>query len=127
MVAKKLNINLYFNSFSHCMSQCTKLRTKDKSLKQIYAVFRKVPKVTGGTDYEQIWHYINRSKKRQRELSIIITDFEWSPPNHYVQHPKNLYYMPCSRLDVDKMIRWAKNFVKDMQHIDPAIRSHVLF
>lgn len=126
-MAKKLNVNLYFNSFSHCMSQCTHLNTKDKSLSQIYAEFQRVPKVSGGTDYEQIWHYINRSAKRRREISIIMTDFEWSPPNRFVKHPKNLYYIPCSHMDWDALTRNARDFCNSMQHIDPLCRAHLLF
>lgn len=126
-MAKKLNVNLYFNSFSHQLSQCTKLNTKDKSLTAIYAEFQKIPKVGGGTDYEQIWHYINRSKKRRRELSLIITDFEWYAPNHYVKHPKNLYYIPCSHMDWDAMTRAATSFCNSMKNIDPNCRTHLLF
>lgn len=126
-MAKKLNINLYFNSFSHVLSQTTKLNLENKSKVQIYNEFRKVPKVTGGTDFEQIWHFINQSKKRKRELSIIITDFAYDPPTRFVKHPKNLYYIPCSRMDWDKIIYWAKNFVKGMMHNDPDIRKRILF
>lgn len=126
-MAKKLNVNLYFNSFSHCMSQCTHLNTKDKSLSQIYAEFQRVPKVHGGTDYEQIWHYINKSAKRRREISIIMTDFEYSPPNHFVKHPKNLYYIPCSNMDWNAIVKNAKDFCAAMCHIDPLCRSHLLF
>ena len=127
-MAKKLNINLYFNSFSHVLSQATKLETKDKSQSQIYKEFQNVPKVTGGTDYEQIWHYINRSKKRQRELSIIMTDFEWYAPNRFVKHPNNLYYIPIS---VDSrywnyMTQDMESFCKSMKHIDIKIRSKIL-
>lgn len=125
-MAKKLNVDIYFNSFSNVMSQCTKLRTKDKSTKQIYAQFQKVPKVTGGTDYEQIWHYINNNPKRRRELSIIITDFEWYPPNRYVKHPDNLYYIPCSHTDWKWLTRNAKDFCTGMMRIEPNIRTHVL-
>lgn len=126
-MAKKLNVNLYFNSFSHCMSQCTHLDTKDKTLSQIYAKFQKVPKVQGGTNYEQIWHYINRSAKRRREISIIMTDFEWDPPNHFVKHPKNLYYIPCSHMDWNAITRNAQKFCSSMQHIDPMCRARLLF
>ena len=126
-MAKKLNVNLYFNSFSHCMSQCTHLNTKDKSMTQIYAEFQRVPKVSGGTDYEQIWHYINRSAKRRREISIIMTDFEWSPPNRFVKHPKNLYYIPCSHMDWDALTKNARYFCDSMRHIDPMCRAHLLF
>ena len=126
-MARKLNINLYFNSFSHCMSQCTKLNVKDKSARQVYAAFRNVPKVTGGTDYAQIWNYINRSKKRKREISLIITDFEWHAPNRYIEHPKNLYYIPCSRCDWKGIVSSAESFCKSMMHIDPDCRRHLLF
>lgn len=126
-MAKKLNVNLYFNSFSHVLSQCTKLNTKDKSTKAIYAEFQKVPKVGGGTDYEQIWHYINKSKKRQRELSIIITDFEYHAPNHYVKHPTNLYYIPCSHMNWNYITDAATDFCNTMIHIDPNCRAHLLF
>lgn len=128
-MAKKLNVNLYFNSFSHVLSQATKLNTKDKTQNQIYKQFQRVPKVTGGTDYEQIWHYINRSKKRKRELSIIMTDFEWFAPNQYVEHPKNLYYAPIS-VDPNawkNLTYWAEKFCKSMKHIDLKTRSKLLF
>lgn len=127
MMAKKLNINLYFNSFSDVLSQTTKLNTKDKSLKEIYKEFQRIPKVTGGTDYEQIWHFINRSKKRRREISLLMTDFEYYAPNHFVKHPKNLYYIPCSHMDWDRLTRYAESFCKSMENIDPNIRTHLLF
>lgn len=128
-LAKRLNINLYFNSFSHVLSQATKLETKDKTQNQIYKAFQKVPKVTGGTNYEQIWEYINRSPKRKRELSLIMTDFEYFPPNHYVEHPKNLYYAPISvsSYEWDSITNWALRFCEAMVHIDPKTRAKLLF
>lgn len=128
-IAKKLNINLYFNSFSHILSQSTKLETKDKTLKQIYLQFQKTPKVTGGTNYEQIWDYINMSKKRQQELSLIMTDFEWCAPNHYAKHPNNLYYAPISVNSAywNDLTKEATIFCKTMQHIDLNIRKKLLF
>ena len=126
-LAKKLNVNLYFNSFSHVLSQCTHLHTKGKTLDAIYKTMQKVPKVTGGTDYEQIWHYINKSKTRRRELSLILTDFEWTPRNHFVEHPKNLYYIPCSNMDWKQIVYYATNFGKTMLRNEPNIRKHILF
>lgn len=127
VMARKMNVNLYFNSFSHCLSQCSHLHTRDRSLKEVYAAFQKIPKVDGGTDYEQIWHYINSSKKRRRELSIIMTDFEWTAPNRYVKHPKNLFYIPISHTDWNGLTYWAGEFVKSMAHIDPNCRARLLF
>lgn len=126
-MAKSMNIDVYFNSFSHCLSQTTKLNLKDKSVAQIYKEFQKVPKVSGGTEYDQIWHFINSSKKRTREISIVITDFGYTAPTRYIKHPKNIYYIPCSNQDYQYMCRWAEDFIKSMYHNDAAIRKHVLF
>ena len=125
-LARKLNINVYFNSFSHYMSSCTCLKTQNKSVRQIYAEFQRVPKVTGGTNFEQIWHYVNKSKKRQRELSIIITDFEWTAPNYFVQHPENLYYMPCSKMDWDCIRQNIQSFANSMLMNEPRIAKRIL-
>lgn len=125
-LAQKLNINMYFNSFSHVMSTPTKLNIRDRSKRDIYHEFEKVPKVTGGTDYEQIWRYINQSQVRKREFSLILSDFEWSPSSRAVDHPKNLYYMPCLNMDWDRMCRCAEDFGKSMLRIEPSIRSRIL-
>ncbi len=125
-IARKLNVNLFFNSFSHILSDCTYLPVQGRSVRQIYNQFRRTPKVTGGTDYAQIWQYINMSKQRRAELSIIITDFEYGAPSQYIEHPQNLYYMPCSAMDWDWMVRDAKHFVNSARHIDPNLRKHIL-
>lgn len=126
-MAKKMNVNMYFNSFSHVLSQAAKLNTRDKSVKAIYKEFQKIPKVTGGTDFKLVWDYINRSKTRQREISILMTDFEWHAPNEHIDHPKNLYYIPCSKMDWDYICRAADSFVRSAEPNVPGIRKHVLF
>ena len=125
LIARKLNVSLYFNSFSDVMSQCYKVNTRDRSVSDCWRMFQKIPKVDGGTNYEQIWHYINNNRRFQRELSIVITDFEWRAPSYYVKHPKNLYYMPVSQVDWDHMVYWAGVFAKSMVHIDPSIRKKI--
>jgi hypothetical protein len=125
-MAKKLNVDLYFNSFSHILSQEVLLRTANKSVGQIWAEFRKIPKVNGGTEYKQIWDYINASPARKARLSIVITDFEWYPPTTREEHPKNLYYAPCSSMDWTRITRYAQSFVKGMRHIEPALAQRML-
>lgn len=125
-IAKRLNINLYFTSFSHVMSKTCKLPMEGKSEKEIYKIFRKIPKVGGGTDYEQIWHCINRSKELSRRVSIVITDFQYHAPNHYVKHPRFLYYAPISAHDWNRIIKDAKTFAKTMLGNCPVIRKHIL-
>ncbi len=127
MLAKKLEINLYINSFSHVMSTTSLLIVRDRSPKQIFADFIKIPKVTGGTDFAQIWTYIDASQKRRQELSIIITDFGYTAGHTYQHHPKNLYYMPCSNANWDAICRWARDFCDSMLRNDPAIRTKLLF
>lgn len=125
-LAKKLNVNLYFNSFSHEMSQTTLLHCQNKSVNDIYRKFTNIPKVTGGTDFEQIWHFINGNKKREDELSLIITDFCWLARSVYIKHPKNLYYIPCANMDWNAICNDAKDFIKSCEHNDPDIRAHIL-
>lgn len=125
-LAKKMNVNLYFNSFSHMLSQEVMLRTANKSVNQIWNEFRKIPKVNGGTEYKQIWDYINTSPERSRRLSLVITDFEWTPPSRRVDHPKNLFYAPCSSMDWDTITYYAQRFVKGMYHIEPALARRML-
>ena len=126
-MAKKLNVNLYFNSFSSYISTCTKLHVKDKSVTEIWAAFQKIDKVSGGTDFENVWEYINKSPKRKKELSIMITDFCDEIGNHYVECPKNLYYAPCSNKDWRSITHYAKEFCESALHCDPTIRKRLLF
>ena len=128
-LAKKMGVNIYFTSFSHYLSQTTKLAVKGKSVGEIYSLFQRVPKVSGGTDYELVWHYINGSDRRSREVSLLISDFDYVAPNHYVKHPRFLYYTPVST----SQRRWntiladAENFVKSMLGNCPEIRKKILF
>lgn len=126
LLARKLDLNLYFNSFSHVMTTSVMLPTKGRSAKQIWKQVQKVPKVTGGTDYEQIWRYVQGSKRRRRELSLVITDFEYFPPKHHVDHPRNLYYLPISHSNWDTLVSEASRFSSSMGHLCPDIRSHIL-
>lgn len=125
-MAKKMNVDLYFSSFSHMLSQEYRLHTKDKSVKQIWEEFRRIPKVSGGTDYQQIWDYINISKTRKKRFSLIITDFEWRAAPERIDHPKNLYYAPCAGMDWPRMSLHAKEFAKSVKHSDPAIAQRLL-
>lgn len=125
-IAKKLNVNLYFNSFSHVLSQEVMLKVENRSVQQIWQEFSKVPKVTGGTDYLQIWNHVNANPARRQRLSLVITDFEWFPPSTREEHPKNLYYAPCSAMDWNAMVQSAQRYAKQMHHIDPSIKQRLL-
>lgn len=127
-MAKKLNVNLYFNSFSHVISESTKLKIKGKTITEIYRQFQRVPKVTGGTNFEIVWQYIMQSARRKREISLIITDFAYYPPDERPDYPGKLYYAP---IDTSKA-SWscvkadAEEFCQNMYHIEPNICRHIL-
>lgn len=125
-LAKRMNVDLYFNSFSHVMSQEVLLRTKDKSVTRIWEEFRRIPKVQGGTEYRQIWDYINASADRSRRLSLVVSDFEWRAQNVRSPHPRNLYYAPCSSMNWDRIVHHAEGFTQSMKHIDPAIATKLI-
>lgn len=125
-IAKKLNVNLYISFFTTRLTQENLVRTADKSVNQIWKEIQKLPKINGGTSYDQIWSYVTASRERMRRLSIVITDFEWYPPRQRVAHPKNLYYAPCSNMEWSRMKRWANNFVRSMPHIEPRIAQRMM-
>lgn len=126
IAAKKLGVNLYFNSFSHVLSDESLLRTKGRTPGQVWKRFSAIPKVSGGTEFSQIWHYINASPVRRRRLSLVVTDFQWEPPSLRLDHPPHLYYAPCGKKDWDDICHWAKNFTSTMAHIDPTVGTHLL-
>lgn len=126
MIAKKMNVNIFFNSFSNVMSTTHKLHVKNRSTAAIYKEFVNIPKVSGGTNFEQIWHYINGKKKLCDEVSVVITDFAYTAPNHFVKHPRFLYYAPVSVSNWGKLVKNAENFSKSMLGICTRIRQHIL-
>ncbi|WP_257478339.1 hypothetical protein [Acidipropionibacterium jensenii] len=124
--ARKLDVNLYMSSFSHLLSAPTLLRIHGRSMSQIWRQFAGIPKVSGGTDYQQVWEFINAAPARRRRLSVIITDFEYFPPTVRVDHPRNLYYAPCGAMDWNNLVANARNFTNSMAHIEPAIHQRLL-
>lgn len=127
-MAKKLNVNLYFNSFSHEISTCTKLNLRNRTTQAIYNEFQKVPKVIGGTNFSLVWRYIMESPKRRKEISLMITDFEYTPPRQRIPYPKKMYYAPIATSSYywDAMKESAAEFCENMYHNDKNIRKHVL-
>lgn len=126
-IAKKLNVNLYFNSFSHVLSPEYLIKTKDKSVIQCYKEFQKIDKVTGGTEFDLVYNYINKSPVRKRRLSIMITDFGWTARHDTPFHPPNLYYAPCSNMDYDCIKYDADSFCNSMYLFDKNIRKRLIF
>lgn len=130
-LAKRLNVDVIVTFFSHVMTTDIRLKVKDRSPKSVYAAFKRLKKVTGGTDYLQIWEHIQSSPARRRELSLVITDFEWALPSRGgLVHPDNVCYYPVaaeSDWNWKCIVDAAKDFARSMIHLDPKIRSKILF
>lgn len=126
--AKKMGVDLYFTSFSHIMSTPVRLRIKDRSVNQVWKQFAAVPKVSGGTDYEQIYTFINERPTLRRRLNLVITDFEWCPGSYHIDVPENLYYVPISVPSgyYSSLRNSAMSFVRSMEKIDPSTGSRIL-
>lgn len=122
LIAQKWDVDLYFNSFSHELSETSRIKVKGRSTKQVLDHIHNLNKVTGGTDYEPVWDYINASKKRRKELSIVISDFEVSVPSYGIKHPQNILYIPCALTDWNCIRKNAERFALSMYRYDPAIR-----
>ena len=104
-IAKKLNCDIYFNSFTTDISQETVVRCRNRSQAQIQRDIEKIPKLSGGTTIDQVWSYINATRKNRRQLSILISDFYVDVPR-YIKHPENLYYIPTK----DTSVSYAEKF-----------------
>lgn len=131
MLAKKLDVNLYFSSHSHVLSSETKIPTKGKSIGQITRLLSKIDKVSGGNRFEVVYDYIQASPERKRRLNIVATDFGWAAGSHHTfAHPKNLVYVPAfdrtSSHSWDSVRNQASSFINSMRPFDPRIDSKLL-
>lgn len=125
-LAVKLDINIYFNSFSHVLSQEVMLPVKGRTVDQVWKAFSAIPKVAGGTDYKQIWRYVEMSPERKSRLNLIMTDFEWHPPRQVVPHHKSIYYAAIAPSTWSRLVTSAQQFMRDMKHIQPRVSSKLL-
>lgn len=124
-LAKALNVNLYYNSWSTGISTCSKIPTKNKSVEEIYRLVVELPKVSGGTDIEPVWRYINASSKRKREISIVTTDFGFGISNRDIKIPPHCYYVPTTNASWNQISREIEYFIKNTYHLDPSIAKKI--
>jgi len=104
-IAKKLNCDIYFNSFTTDISQETVVRCRNRTKYQIQKDIERIPKLDGGTTIDQVWSYINATRKNRKQLSVLISDFYVDVPR-YIKHPENLYYIPTK----DTSVKYAETF-----------------
>ena len=119
-IARRTQSDIYFSSFSHELSQETFIPPKGRSAAHITRAITKLPKVSGGTDFEVIYNNINESPQRQQRLNIIITDFGWSAYGP-IKHSPNTIYIPAVGLDWGYAKGYIRSFISSMTSIDPDI------
>lgn len=107
-IAKTLNCDIYFNLSA---TEEVAVRCRDCSKDQIWKDIEKIPKFPGGMTIDQVWRYINATKKNRRQLSLLLSDFYVVVPL-YVKHPENLYYIPTE----DTVPKFAQDFANQLRN-----------
>lgn len=139
-LARKIDCNLYMTSWSHVISETALVKTKGRSKHDAYSSFLAVPKVTGGTDMENVWLKIdrldelNRLRGKSYQINFIITDFEYSLDRDRRfsatdASVKNTYYVPISadQSSWTYMKRYAEDFRNQMEKAgDPGVWKRLL-
>lgn len=122
-ISKILNTNLYFTSFSDRIAQPVKLMTKNASVKQIYKQIQTVPKVGGGTEFENVWNMIDTlsTKKNMNMLNFVLTDFEYNIRYTWTPRIKNdstkaTFYLPlaANQNDYSCCKRYAEELANEL-------------
>ena len=125
-LAKKLNVNIYVTLFSSSLGEDYLIKVRNRSAMSIWKQIQNIPKFTGGTAFDLVYRSIMASPKKQRRLSLMITDFGWAPYAQRIEHPRNLYYVPVSKMDWSAVSYMASQFTKSMSHIEPNIAQRCL-
>jgi len=140
LLSKRISANLFITSFADYVTQTYQLQTKGLSVQQIYANFMRIPKTTGGTNFENVWSKIDAIDKintkagKSYQLNFMITDFEYSLSRNRRFSPqqasvKNTYYLPIStsKAHWQYLVDAATSFSKEMMAAgDKNIRQRML-
>lgn len=89
-VAKKMNVKLTISSFADRVTEPVSFTT------HYLANLKKLPVITGGTDFEAVWDDIDK-RDNSNELNFIITDYGYAPYDWHADRSKlsykNTYYI----------------------------------
>ena len=129
-LAIKMDVDIYVSFFSHVITQPIRLKIKNRTAQQIFNNFIRLPKVGGGTDFNQFWNQINaidaHNKKsgKSYRINFVITDFCDRVPRDRIftnneAAVKNTFYIPITptrstHTDYSKIIEYAKDFALAM-------------
>lgn len=127
-LAQSLGINVYFTSFSEILSEDVLLDVHGRVFEDVWEDFLNLPKVSGGTDFSQIWRHIDSDPELRDRISLVVTDFGWKNRAYSVDHPENLYYAPVQVSDRQwpKVREWAEKFIGSMERGAPDIATKII-
>lgn len=121
-IATELKLNLFVTPFdSELYEKQTivipgSVISKRSALKKL----KRLPISGGGTEFDNVYKFIESSKKRKNEISIMITDYCDCPK---LPSPKTLYYMGCKGTSPQTI----ENFIRHMKtHSNQNIRSKII-
>ena len=121
-IATKLKLNLFVTPFDSKLYEKQTIVipgsviSKRSALKKL----KRLPISGGGTKFDNVYKFIESSKKRKNEISIMITDYCDCPR---LPSPKTLYYMGCKGTSPQTI----ENFIRHMKtRSNQNIRSKII-
>lgn len=121
-IATELKLNLFVTPFNNKLYEKQTIVipgsviSKRSALKKL----KRLPISGGGTKFDNVYKFIESSKKRKNEISIMITDYCNYPR---LPSPKTLYYMGCKGTSP----KTIENFIRHMKtHSNQNIRSKII-
>lgn len=126
-IAKYLDVDVYYTSFSHVISETTRVRTKGKSPETIYKEITSIPKVSGGTDFSLVWDDIAENPAHRKQLAFVISDMDWNAPSTEPEVPKNVFYLPIVDSDWDNIRRCTERLLNSTRHYKTNLRKYFLY
>lgn len=97
-VAKKMNVKLTISSFADNVTKPVTFTT------HYLSNLKKLPVITGGTDFEAVWDDIDE-RNNLNELNFIITDYGYAPYDWHADRSKlsykNTYYIAVKSDSID--------------------------
>lgn len=121
-IATELKLNLFVTPFNSELYEKQTIVipgsviSKRSALKKL----KRLPISGGGTEFDNVYKFIESSKKRKNEISIMITDYCDCPR---LPSPKTLYYMGCKGTSPQTI----ENFIRHMKtHSNQNIRSKII-
>lgn len=129
-IAKAIN-SKYINiaTFSDKVTEMKKIKTSNKNKEKIKKEINNIPKITGGTNFKDVWTKINNDKSKN--IIFIISDFDYIPErNIIIDKNKKIYYIPIEVNNQNSLLSLKNSiykFIIGMKSIGYDLEKRFLF